>query len=443
MAGENLHIPLDEAYWWLNFSCAHYLRPPLRVWLARLTEAETADDRLAAEFICQQWIDQKFNYLPNPIQERVVQLQNAIKIWIPKEIEDAHKRFNECGGSYLRNPIYTYVMNLREAVEQDPGAAWGLLDHLYNTRNTISDDLEAGETLVECGYAAYKLQNKERAIKLFEEANRRYCSRAHQIAVVYCMIGRLYWELNQHNKTLVAWRKSLARFQKLASHRITATEADSKWYTEVLKRLEASLEYLGGNVPSQAQDFQQPVEQVTPPPIDNSYSTSMGDRIEALPVLAEVPAGPWKQTPGDPNIIGQVEIGLVLIDEQPHYVKNLRGGGHIISLSSIEKHVVVKISGNSMNDAQPTPIEDGDYVLLRRQNNAQAGDIVVAKILDEGTQGSMTTIKRFLVDGNPLLKAESTDPKYGKLDGEFQIDGVAVAVFKPAKPVQKPGARPS
>jgi SOS-response transcriptional repressor LexA len=158
--------------------------------------------------------------------------------------------------------------------------------------------------------------------------------------------------------------------------------------------------------------------------------TDIGDLLEALPVLAEIPAGPWKQTRGDPNIIAQVTIDQVLINNEPHFVKNLRGG-HIISLAAIEKHVVIKITGNSMNASQPIPIEDGDYVLLRRQNTAQAGDIVVAKILDQTTRNPMTTIKRFLIDGHPLLKAESKDDQYGTLDDEFKIDGLAVAVFKP------------
>lgn len=472
MPANTPQITLDEAYWWLNFTCANLIRPSLRVWLERLSVAEKAGDRLLAEHLCQQFIENDIHFMPSPILEQAEQLLNAIKIWNAGEIEKARQKFTECGGSYLRNPIYTYVLNMREAVEQDPTYAWNALERLCSMSNKISDDLEAGELLVECGWAAYKMQNRIRAALLLEEANRRYNSRTHQIAVVYSMLGCVYWEVSQQSRALVAWRNSLTRFTTLAEQRLVPTEADMLWYRQVLQRLNDSLEYIvekkspdqaeaatpAGNArqaePAQApaastekagaqtgrpvkakagKPSGKPTETTTASTPEEPIITYSSDLLEAFPILAEVPvpAGPWKPVPGDPNIIGQVEIGQVLINNQPHYIANLRGGGHVINLSSAGKHVVVKITGNSMNDTQPTPIEDGDYILLRRQNTAHAGDIVVAKIYDEITRGPLTTIKRFQIDGHPLLKAESTDPKYGKLDDEFQIDGLAIAVFKP------------
>jgi tetratricopeptide (TPR) repeat protein len=437
MAENNPLVTLEEAYWWLNNSNAPFLRPPLHELLTRFSEAEKANDRQAADLIYQQFVDREFKYLRFPEKELVERMHNAVKIWIARDIETARKKLNDSGGSYLGNPYYAYVLRMREAVDQDPANAWIPLDLLYTMSNKITNDLEAGEILVECGWALYKLQNRERAVKLFQEANRRYNSYNHQIAVVYWMIGYVYWELGQQSKAHMAWCKSMGRFEKLASQRITQTGSDTKWYREVLRRLNASIEYTVEHekdsqkaAPAPEATVDKAAERATILQEAQPVITYSGDLLEALPVLAEIPAGPWKQTRGDRNIIGQVTIPQVLINSEPHYVKNLRGG-HIISLASIEKHVVIKITGDSMNAAQPTPIEDGDYVLLRRQNTAQAGDIVVAKIFDQATSGPLTTIKRFLIDGHPLLKAESTDPKYGKLDDEFKIDGLAVAVFKP------------
>jgi SOS-response transcriptional repressor LexA len=457
MAENNPLVTLNETYWWLNNSNAPFLRPPLHELLMRFTEAEKANDRQAAELICRQFVDKEFKYLRSPVKEMVERLHDAVKIWIARDIETARKKLNDSGGSYLSNPNYTYVLKMREAVSQDPANAWVPLDLLYTMSNKITDDLEAGEILVECGWALYKLQNRERAVKIFQEANRRYNSYNHQIAVVYWMIGLVYWEMGQQSKAHMAWCKSMSRFEKLASQRISPVGSDTKWYREVLNRLNASIEYAvehekDSQKTSAAPERTEPqtaaatatrpgkrraeatgvnaAESVTNLPEAQPVITYTGDLLEALPVLAEIPAGPWKQTRGDRNIIGQVTIPQVLINSEPHFVKNLRGG-HIISLASIEKHVVIKITGDSMNASQPTPIEDGDYVLLRRQNTAQAGDIIVAKIFDPATSGPLTTIKRFLIDGHPLLKAESTNPKYGKLDDEFKIDGLAVAVFKP------------
>jgi tetratricopeptide (TPR) repeat protein len=457
-------VSLEEAYWWLNTTDAPFLRPPLHELLARLSEAENANDRQAIEAICQEFVDTEFNYLRSPVKETVEKLHNAVKIWIASDIETARKKLNDCGGSYLHNPIYSYVLRMREAVKQDPANAWIPLDRVYSMSRKTTDDLEAGEMLVECGWVLYQMQNRERALRLFQEANQRYNSYNHQIAVVYWMIGFVYWELNQQSKALAAWSKSVSRFEKLASQRITQSGSDTKWYQEVLARLNASIEYavehekstqelaaaptkpvthVAATSPTQPSSLStkpvkkpvsgrvnKPTERVASRAEAQPVTTYTGDLLEALPVIAEIPAGPWKQTRGDRNIIGQVTIDQVLIDNQPHFVKNLRGG-HVISLASIERHVVIKITGDSMNAAQPTPIEDGDYVLLRRQNTAQAGDIVVAKIFDVTSRGPLTTIKRFIIDGHPLLKAESTDPTYGKLDEEFKIDGLAIAVFKP------------
>ncbi len=457
-------VTLDEAYWWLNNPDAPFLRPPLRELLARFQEAEKTDDREAIESICQQFTDCDFNYLRSPAKETIEGLHNAVKTWIGRDIESACKKLKACGGSYIRNPTYTYVLRMREALSQDPVNARESIDQLYAISRKSTDDLEAGETLVECAWALYKLGNRERSLKLLLEANRRYNSYMHQIAVVYWMIGYLHWEMCELHKALVAWRQSMTRFEKLAAQRLTPSGADTKWYREAIRRLNASIEYAVGNEKqpvliaappmgsvitvkatsarqlsyptsgSANQQTEKPAssttDNITTLPEVQPVITDAGDLLEALPVLAEIPAGPWKQTRGDRNVIGQVTIGQVLINNEPHYVKNLRGG-HIISLAAIEKHVVIKITGNSMNAAQPTPIDDGDYVLLRRQNTAQAGDIVVAKILDNTTRNPMTTIKRFIIDGHPLLKAESTDTRYGTLDDEFKIDGLAVAVFKP------------
>jgi tetratricopeptide (TPR) repeat protein len=107
----------------------------------------------------------------------------------------------------------------------------------------ISDGLEAGEILVECGCAFYKLEDRMRALQQFQEATRRYTSYMHQLAVVYWMIGYVNWELGLQDKALTAWRQSMNRFEKLASQRFTLAGSDPKWYREVVKRLNTSIEY--------------------------------------------------------------------------------------------------------------------------------------------------------------------------------------------------------
>ena len=70
-----------------------------------------------------------------------------------------------------------------------------------------------------------------------------------------------------------------------------------------------------------------------------------------------------------------------------------------------EKSFAVQVKGDSMVDAH---IQDGDYVIIRIQNQAQNGDIVAALIDDE------VTLKYFY-RRNRQIRLESANPKYPPL----------------------------
>ncbi len=86
--------------------------------------------------------------------------------------------------------------------------------------------------------------------------------------------------------------------------------------------------------------------------------------------------------------------------------------------------------GDSMNDSdiRGKPIDDGDYVLVRKQSSADRGDRVVALIGDD------VTIKRFMPDKEGIkLAPESTNTanKTIIVFDEVLIQGKAVDVVKP------------
>lgn len=87
------------------------------------------------------------------------------------------------------------------------------------------------------------------------------------------------------------------------------------------------------------------------------------------------------------------------------------------------QYFFLKIQGDSMNLAG---INDGDMVLIRQQNTAKPGDLVLALIDDEAT------IKKFIPeDGIVILKPCSTNPIHNPiiLTHDFQIQGVVVRSF--------------
>jgi repressor LexA len=87
------------------------------------------------------------------------------------------------------------------------------------------------------------------------------------------------------------------------------------------------------------------------------------------------------------------------------------------------RYFLLRARGDSMNEAE---INDGDLVLVRQQQTADNGDIVVALIDDEAT------IKEFhSAPGAVVLKPRSHSKEYRPiiLTREFQIQGVVVTTI--------------
>ena len=103
-----------------------------------------------------------------------------------------------------------------------------------------------------------------------------------------------------------------------------------------------------------------------------------GEKYEEIPLLGMVAAG--KPLFAEENMEGTVKLPVG-------------------SLSSGE-HFALKVRGDSMKDAG---ILEGDITVLRHQNTAENGDIVVA-LVDEAV-----TLKRFFLEQNRVrLKAENS-----------------------------------
>ena len=87
------------------------------------------------------------------------------------------------------------------------------------------------------------------------------------------------------------------------------------------------------------------------------------------------------------------------------------------------KHFILKAKGDSMINAG---IDDGDYVIVKQQESAEEGQIVVALIDDEAT------LKKYYLDkGNKQIRLH---PENDNMEDMFydniKIQGVAVKVIK-------------
>ena len=134
--------------------------------------------------------------------------------------------------------------------------------------------------------------------------------------------------------------------------------------------------------------------EICPQPTDGAVSAS-------LPLLGEVAAGRPIESVTSPEMM---DVPQALI----------RGG----------KNFVLRVVGHSMID---DGILDGDYLIVRQQENAATGQTVVA-LVDNGA-----TVKRFYRDKNRIeLRAANPAyaPIYVEAHQEFAIQGVVQGVIR-------------
>ncbi|MBP7791535.1 MAG: repressor LexA [Candidatus Goldbacteria bacterium] len=122
----------------------------------------------------------------------------------------------------------------------------------------------------------------------------------------------------------------------------------------------------------------------------------------------------------DVPIVGEVACGMPILAEQNILDKIP------VSLKIAKppyKYFLLKAKGDSMNKKG---INNGDLVLIRQQQTAKSGDIVVALIDDEAT------IKEYKdLDGAIALMPRSTNPKHKPIiiQDDFMIQGVVQKVL--------------
>jgi repressor LexA len=116
-------------------------------------------------------------------------------------------------------------------------------------------------------------------------------------------------------------------------------------------------------------------------------------------------------------LVGQVAAGQPVLAEEniEEYVTvpEIAGGD--------EGEYVLRVSGESMRDAG---ILEGDYVVVRPQDSAQDGDIVVALL------GEDATVKRFFKESDHVRLQPENPAMQPILSAEVRVLGRVVGVFR-------------
>lgn len=128
-----------------------------------------------------------------------------------------------------------------------------------------------------------------------------------------------------------------------------------------------------------------------------------------VPIVGEAPAG--HLMPAEENILGQVHLPK----------------GFLKPPSA--NFFLLRVRGDSMNRAkvEGQTIGDGDLVLVRQQERADPGKIIVALV-----DGEATIKKLVKAPGYYVLQPDSTNPKHRPIivAQDFRVQGIVCRVFK-------------
>lgn len=164
---------------------------------------------------------------------------------------------------------------------------------------------------------------------------------------------------------------------RISEWRKRKSQSYQKYLPQIAEALGTTMEYLlTGNGPKQKR--------------------SVSDSDTALPKGAEhIDLGTFHRIP----ILGRISAGLPLYAEQHiegYTLTDLNGGAEYFAL---------RVSGDSMNAAR---IQDGDILIVRRQEEVENGEVAVVMVGDEDA-----TVKRFYATGSTVtLMPQSTNPTH-------------------------------
>lgn len=118
-------------------------------------------------------------------------------------------------------------------------------------------------------------------------------------------------------------------------------------------------------------------------------SKKLADTIQSLDL------GTFHRIP----ILGRISAGMPLYAEQ--YIE----GYTLTDLNGGAEYFALRVSGDSMNAAR---IQDGDILIVRRQEEVENGEVAVVMVGDEDA-----TVKRFYATGSTVtLMPQSTNPAH-------------------------------
>jgi hypothetical protein len=269
----------------------------------------------------------------------------------------------------------------------------------------------------------------------------------HYLALTWWLRGCFYLERDTDiSRTIQCWQNSQDLFKRLATSHYTL---NPEYYRSIVHKQQTKITAL----------FKQPINHTAPAtttpaaiPIQDATKSTDAILIQNKSIAIIGVYEDLRPSAGPPTEIIEIQVPnqklrLPNTDFTEWKFKNhrwkliglpgrkgRRTSKRSIRLQRSQKYLIMRIRGDSMNQ---TGINDGDYVLVQLQDQANPGDIVVAQVIQGRSLGLV--IKRFSLrpDGKSAeLISESDKPIYQPItfsaqpESNEKIIGIVLGVFK-------------
>ncbi|MAT43965.1 MAG: hypothetical protein CL609_16645 [Anaerolineaceae bacterium] len=324
-----------------------------------------------------------------------------------------------------------------------------MADDLLKVSKVNGTALEIALSTIEFAIIQTRKGSFHKAYRLIEEAAVLLRENPATNEIHYQTFAASFWLLgcleyargSSRAEILKCWQKALTLYEKLSNHELMLYTGQYRYNIRRMQEtISAFISERSETVNSShfITNAESTLQLALPTFSLFKPVTLFSGQTKVLDVYHTIPAGPLTELEDPPEPLEsfplQKEQAMFLIDKQGFQLFRLDGTEQTIHLNS-QLHIVLRVEGDSMNLAN---IDDGDYILLRLQNDASHEDIVAAQIIEKGAE-PQATLKRFERDGKKInLKAESSNPKNksypfveNDLNHKLSIIGVAIGVFKP------------
>lgn len=331
---------------------------------------------------------------------------------------------------YLRESTRILVDRMKNAAKQErQEEALNLLERLKklgNNFNQLEEEFgsksylyEHAEIYLECALTAYSMDDLQEAISLFKISINGFPNRTMYKAISYWLYGCIQWQSNSHREdALISWEKGLQIFKDV--------QADNNYDADYSKKCAVIIAHAQAGIKSASINNYPP-----PAPKPASSKTSVKpqkNKIQMFPIIGAIPAGSPTSIVDD-STERTISDGFEINNEY-YSIYKLQDKLEI-NFSQSKRYYLLLVTGESMNNASPVIIEEGDYVLMVKQNVAENGDIVAAEIKKK--DDAATLKKYYFKNGEHILRPMSKDAslmEHLTFKNDFTIWGVAIAVLK-------------